>query len=233
MSYPEIPKFMTQFLETKLSGTDSLWNENKGTNFKTNHWVFHMVAFQSSRTADNIKMSPFETAKKMLDLGHPHRWLKSLSKRKADVELPHRQTRFPQPELSSQSQQHVGTLSKTSQDTRTQGAPGLNFMKWHEKNQNTQHTSQVQRVGEFISCMVYSTNKSARDGPCYPMLQARPHVCKGRALSFVTHTSHIGAKQNLQSQLLSFSLFSFIFWQDLGLGKLTVRSTLSEFQWRE
>lgn len=144
MSCPEIPKFTMQAPETKLSGTDLLWNENKGTNFKTNHWVSHTVAFQSSQTAgprtalDNINMSPFETANKMMDLGHPHRWLKSLRKWKADVELPYRQTRLPQPELSSQPQQHVSTLSKPKQDTRTQGAPGPSFslqqiqiLKWH------------------------------------------------------------------------------------------------------
>lgn len=72
-----------------------------------------MVAFQSNQTAgprttlvkyrrdDNIKMSPLETANEMMDLAHSHPLLKNLSKQKADVELPDRQTRLPQPGLSS------------------------------------------------------------------------------------------------------------------------------------
>lgn len=202
MSNPDIPKFTMQASETKLSCTDSLWNENKGTNFKTNHWVSHTVAFQSSQTAgprtalDNINMSPFETANKMMDLGHPHRWLKSLSKWKADVELPYRQTRLPQPELSSQPQQHVSPNHVCPNQDKTPEPKELQV--W----------ASVCSKYRYWSDMV---------GPCHSMLQTRPHVCKGRALSFVTHTSHIGAKQNSRSQLLSFSLFSLIFWQDPGL----------------
>lgn len=180
-------------------------------------------------------MSPFESTHKIMDLGHCHWWLKDPSKWGYCGTYPNGQMRLAQTALCHPVQQHTGLCPNQNQTSGPLVLQSWDHRKYRHQRDVLNDMKRLYQPSSERGGLYISRGSSASMLRMTPLiLRCRQlTVWKGGNLPCVTNTTCAGAKQNSRSSLFSFSLSLFFLahsGQGLWLGKLTVRSTLSEFQ---